>query len=389
MQPYKSIIKGLLAQKTRSALTASATICATCMITCLIAFYHMATATVQEEINTIRNNTKVIMEFQSHYKGSQSISQSQFLKVILPNFKQYQISSAKRGYTSIHLDKEKRKSEYFEHIICDWRLAKTYNLKTKSGRFFHELEFPDNNFAVIGHSVAEKIKAHTTNITDIFINGKKYNILGILEEQDNQYFFGKDNINHSILTHFNHNMENNISIDEVTIQIKPNENEQITKKIEKIMQNKLPKVSHQIIDMSKTAQTLEEHIKKIKFILIAIGSMSTIIAIVNIINGMHAIINERQEEIGIRLSIGATPLQIKLLLLSETLVLSLVSSIIGIGIGEYLNFGLIRYLEWDYQWRYEPGLISVVTINLINIAACYLPLRKINTINPIKVMHGV
>ena len=349
----------------------------------------MATATVQEEINTIRNNTKVIMEFQSHYKGSHSISQSQFLKVILPNFKQYQISSAKRGYTSIHLDKEKRKSEYFEHIICDRRLAKTYNLKTKSGRFFHELEFPDNNFAVIGHSVAEKIKAHTTNITDIFINGKKYNILGILEEQDNQYFFGKDNINHSILTHFNHNMENNISIDEVTIQIKPNENEQITKKIEKIMQNKLPKVSHQIIDMSKTAQTLEEHIKKIKFILIAIGSMSTIIAIVNIINGMHAIINERQEEIGIRLSIGATPLQIKLLLLSETLVLSLVSSIIGIGIGEYLNFGLIRYLEWDYQWRYEPGLISVVTINLINIAACYLPLRKINTINPIKVMHGV
>ena len=117
--------------------------------------------------------------------------------------------------------------------------------------------------------------------------------------------------------------------------------------------------------------------------------MSTIIAIVNIINGMHAIINERQEEIGIRLSIGATPLQIKLLLLSETLVLSLVSSIIGIGIGEYLNFGLIRYLEWDYQWRYEPGLISVVTINLINIAACYLPLRKINTINPIKVMQGV
>ena len=358
------------------------------MITCLIAFYHMATATVQEEINTIRNNTKIIIEIQSHHKDSQSISQSQFIKDILPNFKQHQISSAKRGYTAIHLDTEKRKREYFEHIVCDWRFAKTYGLKIKSGRFFHELDFPDNNFVVIGHAVAEKIKAQSTDTTAVFIDGKKYNILGVLQEQDNQYFFGKDNINHSILTHFNHNMENNTNIDEITIQIKPHESNQVTKKIEKIMHNKLPKVPHQVIDMSKTAKTLEEHIRKIKFVLIAIGSMSTMIAIINIINGMHAIINERKEEIGIRLSIGATPIQIKRLLLSETFVLSLVSSIIGIGIGEYLNFGLVRYLEWDYLWRYEPGLLSLMTINFINMVACHLPLRKINTINPIKVMQG-
>jgi putative ABC transport system permease protein len=138
-----------------------------------------------------------------------------------------------------------------------------------------------------------------------------------------------------------------------------------------------------------TAKTLQSHINKIKLVLIIIGSISSIIAMINIINGMYAVINERLEEIAIRLSIGATHHQVQSLFLLETMILSMVGSLVGIIIGEIFNQQLVSHLEWTYTWRYQPGLWSALLINGINILACYIPLRKISSINPIKIMQGL
>ena len=104
---------------------------------------------------------------------------------------------------------------------------------------------------------------------------------------------------------------------------------------------------------------------------------------------MYAIISERFQEIGIRLAIGATTQQIKKLLLAETGLLAALSAVIGVAVGELLNMLLIRYLNWDYQFYIYSGLISFIMMNIISILSCYIPLRKIDTINPIKVIQSL
>ena len=117
MQQIKRLTKNITAQKTRSILTASTTICATCMITCLIAFYLIATETIRDEIGALNKNTKITLDLVSHGGNNIKLDQSQFEEKIMPHFQNFDISSAKRSYTAIHTDQEKRNIEYFELIF--------------------------------------------------------------------------------------------------------------------------------------------------------------------------------------------------------------------------------------------------------------------------------
>jgi putative ABC transport system permease protein len=388
MLSLRSILKGVISQKTRSILTICASICATCMLTGLGAFYQTSTETMHAEIDALNNNNTLTIALKSYRKGTSKLKQSEFLQHLLPHFEQTQISSSKRSYIPIQLPKTKH-AEYFEHIICDWRFARTHQLTLQSGRFFHELEHPDNNFVILGHSVAEKMQAVDAQANSIFIDGKKHHVLGVLALEEDPYYLGKNSINQAILTHFNPYHQDNAALDEIIIQVDPQNTEAVTEKIKTLMQTSLPNVAYEINDFSRIAKTLQSHINKIKLVLIIIGSISSIIAMINIINGMYAVINERLEEIAIRLSIGATHHQVQSLFLLETMILSMVGSLVGIIIGEIFNQQLVSHLEWTYTWRYQPGLWSALLINGINILACYIPLRKISSINPIKIMQGL
>ena len=387
-----TIFKGIAAQRTRALLTAVATICATAIITCLIAFFHAATDIMSKEVESIRANTKLTVQIVQGDQADEQISYMDFQKSIEPKFQDHLIATSKRRYTSIQLNKEQRRNSYVEHIMCDHNYFTTHRLTAEQGRIFLPVDHPENSFVIIGNEINQMMprkNTDTENNTGLFINQKQHEILGTLNKHDSKSFIGRRNTNRTIFTHMPKYGSENILIDEITVQVSdPIESLEVQAKLHRTLRETFPMVKYEIHDISEMAEHMKSYINKVQLTLSIFGIISTMIASINIINSMYAIIAERLPEIGIRLAIGATTRQVKMLLISETVLLTTLSALFGLLLGEALNMYLIESLDLVYTWIPHAAPMSFIGIIGLSVISCYIPLRKINTIHPIRAIQG-
>jgi putative ABC transport system permease protein len=391
MKTIYTLLKGIWSQKTRTALTAISTVCAAAILTCLVAFYHASTNWMAREIEQINRTTKIHLHIMPSEHDYEMMTYSDYSAYIQNQFKPYATSVIKLNFSSIQFNPRSGQSDYFEHVNTNWEFAKTFGIHIQEGRFFSRLEHPHNDFVVIGHQVAEKMRAENPNGANdhLVIGNKQYPILGVIQKQDSALFYGRDYVNNTIFTFLNHTTQPRTTIDQVVIQVNnPSDCNRVSEQLNHIMKKNLPNVKYQIDNMGEIAANLQASMSKIRLVFCILGLVSALVAGVNICNSMYAIISERTEEIGIRLAIGASPFQVKQLLTAETGTICLLSTMIGILIGELINSQLIEQLEWDYEWIPAAGLLSFLIINLISLLSCYIPLRKINRINPIAAIQG-
>ena len=392
MHKLRTIIKGILSQRTRSMLSGIATLCATAIITCLIAFFYATTQQMADEMRTIQKNTKIVVHLHPSEQRQSQITYQDYLTSVRPAFKDRAIAASKKTYVHVYLDDKKRSGDYFEQIACDHDYLLAHNLSLSSGRFFHESEFPQSPFVIIGYDVAKKlsIDEQSSDPVSFFVAKQSHDVLGVINKQQDKFFYGQNNANRTIYTHLKTHHANLLALDEITVQISnPQESERVSDRVRLLLREKFPNVNYQITDMSQTAKQIQDYIAKIRFVLLAFGCISTLVASINITNSMYAIISERFQEIGIRLAIGATATQVKRLLLTETLLLALVSSALGMVLGELSNMILIKYLNWDYTWHIFAGPVSFIMMTIVCLLSCYAPLLRVDKINPIHAIQRV
>ena len=116
--------------------------------------------------------------------------------------------------------------------------------------------------------------------------------------------------------------------------------------------------------------------------LILISTVSLLVGGVVIMNILLVSISERIREIGIRRSFGARKLDITLQFLFESILVSLLGGILGIGLGLSISFGLQRFDILPTQITWEPFVISFVFCTLIGLIFGIHPARKAALISP-------
>jgi len=77
-----------------------------------------------------------------------------------------------------------------------------------------------------------------------------------------------------------------------------------------------------------------------------IAGISLLIGGIGIMNIMLASVLERTREIGIRLAVGATPWDIRMLFLSEATLISLVGGVLGVAAGYGISAGVAAFTGW-------------------------------------------
>jgi putative ABC transport system permease protein len=140
-------------------------------------------------------------------------------------------------------------------------------------------------------------------------------------------------------------------------------------------------------NLTEIAASAEQSARVMSLLLGAIASISLIVGGIGIMNIMLVSVTERTREIGIRIAVGAKGRDILLQFLIESLVLSLIGGIMGIGIGIAGTLVLARFTQWPTLFSINAILLAFLFAGSVGVFFGFYPARKASMLNPIEALH--
>ncbi len=140
-------------------------------------------------------------------------------------------------------------------------------------------------------------------------------------------------------------------------------------------------------NLTEMMSSREESANVMSLLLGAIASISLIVGGIGIMNIMLVSVTERTREIGIRIAVGAKGRDILLQFLIESLVLSLMGGILGIGIGMIGTVILSSFTQWPTLFSTKAILLAFLFSGSVGVFFGFYPARKASLLNPIEALR--
>jgi putative ABC transport system permease protein len=140
-------------------------------------------------------------------------------------------------------------------------------------------------------------------------------------------------------------------------------------------------------NLTEVASSAEQSANVMSLLLGAIASISLIVGGIGIMNIMLVSVTERTREIGIRIAVGAKGGDILLQFLIESLVLSLMGGIVGIGIGIVGTKILSSFTKWPTLFSSKAILLAFFFSGSVGVFFGFYPARKASLLNPIDALR--
>jgi putative ABC transport system permease protein len=142
-----------------------------------------------------------------------------------------------------------------------------------------------------------------------------------------------------------------------------------------------------VSNMAEFASAANKLSSTITLLLGSVASVALIVGGIGIMNIMLVSVTERTREIGIRIAIGATELDVQRQFLIEAIVLSVVGGLAGIACGEFASFIIDHFLEWKFSFSPLAISVAVAFSAGIGIVFGYYPARRASQLNPIEALR--
>ena len=127
--------------------------------------------------------------------------------------------------------------------------------------------------------------------------------------------------------------------------------------------------------------------------IVAFIGLGTLLAgIIGISNIMVYIVKERTQEIGVRKAIGAKPSSIVGLIMQESVVITVISGFVGVGLG-VLSLSLIgdnleKYFIKDPSVGWGLILAAFISLVISGLIAGFVPAYRASRIKPIEALRS-
>ncbi len=166
---------------------------------------------------------------------------------------------------------------------------------------------------------------------------------------------------------------------------------------EQLCLRKLDTKTLYVFNLSKQAQNFEGLFRGVRTFLWVIGACMLLSGVVGVSNMMLVIVKERTQEIGIRKVLGATSKEILMMILSESIVISLIAGIVGMlaGIGSlYLINRILDHIDLTQSlliahlvFKFHAAIVALLILIIAGAIAGMMPARKATAILPIKALN--
>ena len=150
----------------------------------------------------------------------------------------------------------------------------------------------------------------------------------------------------------------------------------------------IPNESVIIQNMSAQKSQMESVINWLTGIISAVAAVSVVVGGTGIMSVMLSSVSERKKEIGIKLSVGATSSNIKAEFITEALILSLISGIIGLVISIFTVRLIGSYIGIPISLKISTAIFALLFCLFIGIIFSVYPASKAAKLNPIECLRN-
>ncbi len=274
-------------------------------------------------------------------------------------------------------------------VTPDWQLAR--NWKMKDGDFLSDSDMNQKRRAVVlGATPTRKLFKDADPIGKMVrLQNNFYEVIGLLEEKGlTESGYDPDDralipltTSMSRLTHATHLH----SIKVVTFY--PSQVPATMENVRQILRRNhslsvLAADDFRFITPESIMQWVTESEQALNRMLILISTVSLLVGGIVIMNILLVSIRERVREIGIRRCFGARRSDITLQFLFESVMVSLLGGIMGIGLGLAISFGLQRFDIFPTHITAEPFILSFLFCTLVGLVFGIHPARKAAFLSP-------
>ncbi len=156
----------------------------------------------------------------------------------------------------------------------------------------------------------------------------------------------------------------------------------------RLLDDRVPVLSLRTMTEHRDASISVWMVKTAAALFTAIGLAAVFLALVGVYGVKAYLVSRRTREIGIRMSLGATPRDVLWLVLREGLLLTLVGVTIGLGLAVLVGQGVRSMLYQVSALDPVTFATAPVLLALATLLACYFPARRAMKVAPFKALRS-